>query len=744
MVAYQIIMLRLLGRRLQATPKRWGDQIRRETANGARTCCRGPYQLINFEATSSRTVGAYSLSSHNLIATGQGLIRQAHTSPAAAIDLSVSPSLSWTTKPTPGRRGATKAPPTTRNTAELHLLDWKDAPFQVLHDFADIPSNKLLDLVRDANKIRHASKESMLLPPENGDLLQNVHIVIVTDALGAKFDVSSLYSTLRSVGATVEYIPFCIPSHASQDDDSRNVLNEILEKLASRPDKVTHGESYNGSKAAREKKTLPRLCYARSPKHLGPDGTLPDELSGLVSTTSGPRPDIVLTIAPTLCEYHFSALASKEERDKLDTVDDYTLTPGVSSLFEDPKYLKEEAEYLASEDFQRATEQARLNLMRTLENNQVQVPPGLAQNDSAEEEHNADINVELNADTDLTELQASLDKQLKRIQDERKAVDEAEFQRRQRTLRKKGRGSSSYDDDLDVELDEFTALEEISPERAQELLVMEEDSDYDEDKSDRYDTIAKRTNRLSFGVINLLSQHSKPINTLAMLKSVIDHRGSLVATKFAFLGTRNAPIALDLARASTILGFDYSMAGPFVQFDKATYRSLTAKTSKRQILDKLSGASSRVTQWLGDPELAVQNADVVVTDTVVPFLNDQARKSHPLSQEHEEFLVSEELLALAKPQVKLLHDFPIAYSFDDAGTNTSGPEYKAHIVPAEGGAYVDLASNTFSNSSKGAESRVVSALPPNGLDDERCLLTKQWQNQQTMLLAVIQAMLGLK
>lgn len=133
-------------------------------------------------------------------------------------------------------------------------------------------------------------------------------------------------------------------------------------------------------------------------------------------------------------------------------------------------------------------------------------------------------------------------------------------------------------------------------------------------------------------VINALSDREHPCQILADLFTIRERLGRVEKFKMAYLGDGNN-VALSLALASEILGFEFILAGP------AKYH-----LPYEQI------------QQTENTDVALQNADIVYTDTWVSMGNEiEAAEREKVFQP---FQVNAELLKKAKKDALVMHCLP--------------------------------------------------------------------------------------
>jgi len=147
----------------------------------------------------------------------------------------------------------------------------------------------------------------------------------------------------------------------------------------------------------------------------------------------------------------------------------------------------------------------------------------------------------------------------------------------------------------------------------------------------------------SIPVINALTDGEHPCQALADTQTILEHCGSVNGKKIVFIGDGNN-VAISLAYAVAGLGGHLVVASPNgYEVPESDLASASAFGL---------GSVTQVT----DPKEAVDGADVVYTD-VWTSMGQEAETQKRL-QDFAGYQVNPELLDLAKPDVKFMHDLP--------------------------------------------------------------------------------------
>ncbi|PJF40850.1 MAG: ornithine carbamoyltransferase [Phototrophicales bacterium] len=150
----------------------------------------------------------------------------------------------------------------------------------------------------------------------------------------------------------------------------------------------------------------------------------------------------------------------------------------------------------------------------------------------------------------------------------------------------------------------------------------------------------------SVPVINGLSDDRHPCQAMADMLTIYEHFGRLEGLKFAFIGDGNN-VAQSSLLACAQFGLDYAIASP------EGYELPSHFLDKAAPLIQKSGINI---QTLRDPIEAVQNADVIYTDTWVSMGQEEEVKTR--EAKFAPYQVNAQLLTHAKPHVVVLHCLP--------------------------------------------------------------------------------------
>jgi ornithine carbamoyltransferase len=164
-------------------------------------------------------------------------------------------------------------------------------------------------------------------------------------------------------------------------------------------------------------------------------------------------------------------------------------------------------------------------------------------------------------------------------------------------------------------------------------------------------------------VINGLSDLHHPVQILADLLALQEHKGKLRGLKVAWVGDGDN-VCNSWLYGSALAGIDFTAATP------KGYEPLQAMVDAATRLSRTTGAKIRVTN---DPEAAVKGADCVMTDTFVSMGQDEER-----TKRQKAFLpkyqVDAAMMSLAKRDAVFEHCLPAHRGDEVTAEVIDGPQ----------------------------------------------------------------------
>ena len=147
----------------------------------------------------------------------------------------------------------------------------------------------------------------------------------------------------------------------------------------------------------------------------------------------------------------------------------------------------------------------------------------------------------------------------------------------------------------------------------------------------------------SVPVINGLTNRTHPCQIMADILTYEEHRGPIAGKKVVWSGDGNN-VCASFLHAAGQFGFDVTYTGPAKLDPEAEFVELARSKGSNVVIER-------------DPVVAVQGADLVVTDTWISMHDSQSAKErrHNLLRPYQ---VNEALMAKAKPDALFMHCLP--------------------------------------------------------------------------------------
>ena len=166
----------------------------------------------------------------------------------------------------------------------------------------------------------------------------------------------------------------------------------------------------------------------------------------------------------------------------------------------------------------------------------------------------------------------------------------------------------------------------------------------------------------SISIINGLTDLLHPCQILADFQTIYEHKGKLEGLKLAYLGDGNN-ISNSLLYGCSKMGINIAVATP------KGYECDGLVTERALADAKKIGSDVILTD---DPDAAIHNADVVVTDTWVS-MGQEAEKAERIKV-FGNYQVSSERMAMAKEDAIFLHCLPAYRGYEVAPEVIDGPQ----------------------------------------------------------------------
>ncbi len=153
----------------------------------------------------------------------------------------------------------------------------------------------------------------------------------------------------------------------------------------------------------------------------------------------------------------------------------------------------------------------------------------------------------------------------------------------------------------------------------------------------------------SVPIINALSDHEHPCQTIADILTISEHKPDLQGLKLAFIGDGNN-VSRSLCLGLPGLGISFSIATPKgYQLDPDTIHEASTHASSPQV----------IIESVLSPEEAVINADIVYTDVWASM--GQEEESNNRKIDFKGYTVGPNLISQANSNAIFMHDMPAHY-----------------------------------------------------------------------------------
>ena len=164
-------------------------------------------------------------------------------------------------------------------------------------------------------------------------------------------------------------------------------------------------------------------------------------------------------------------------------------------------------------------------------------------------------------------------------------------------------------------------------------------------------------------VVNALTDQFHPCQLLADLQTIAEHKGRLAGLTVTFLGDAASNMSHSFLLACTTAGMHIRVSGP------EGFAPDPAVVSRAVDLGGTTGGSAAYVQ---DPVQAVQDADVVVTDTWVSMGKEDEAEER--SKPFQPYAVTSQLLGHAAKDAIVMHCLPAYRGKEIAADVIDGPQ----------------------------------------------------------------------
>lgn len=163
-------------------------------------------------------------------------------------------------------------------------------------------------------------------------------------------------------------------------------------------------------------------------------------------------------------------------------------------------------------------------------------------------------------------------------------------------------------------------------------------------------------------VINGLSDYSHPCQGVADFLTILEHKGMLKGRKLAYLGDSNN-VTHSLIFGATKLGMDFALGAP---------EGYSLRPDVLALAQQFAAESGSKISISTDPRAAIQDADVVYTDTWTSM--GQEAEAEERRKVFPPYQVNTALLAYARPDAIVMHCLPAHRGDEITDEVADGPQ----------------------------------------------------------------------
>jgi len=163
-------------------------------------------------------------------------------------------------------------------------------------------------------------------------------------------------------------------------------------------------------------------------------------------------------------------------------------------------------------------------------------------------------------------------------------------------------------------------------------------------------------------VINGLSDYSHPCQGIADFLTILEHKGTLKGRKLAYLGDSNN-VTHSLIFGATKLGMDFALGAP---------EGYSLRPDVLALAQQFAAESGSKISISTDPRAAIQDADVVYTDTWTSM--GQEAEAEERRKVFPPYQVNTALLAYARPDAIVMHCLPAHRGDEITDEVADGPQ----------------------------------------------------------------------
>ncbi len=171
-------------------------------------------------------------------------------------------------------------------------------------------------------------------------------------------------------------------------------------------------------------------------------------------------------------------------------------------------------------------------------------------------------------------------------------------------------------------------------------------------------TLLEMAEHATVPVINGLTNRTHPCQIMADVMTYEEHRGPIAGRSVVWAGDGNN-VCASFLHAAGQFGFDFTFTGPPTLDPEAEFIAYARDKGRRVTVER-------------DPALAVQGADLVVTDTWVSMHDPESARERRHNQLRA-YQVTEALMARARPDALFMHCLPAHRNDEVTSAVMDGP-----------------------------------------------------------------------
>eukprot|EP00755_Sulcionema_specki_P018476 Sspe_Gene.11668::Locus_3954_Transcript_1_1_Confidence_1.000_Length_1240::g.11668::m.11668/K00611/OTC, argF, argI; ornithine carbamoyltransferase len=166
----------------------------------------------------------------------------------------------------------------------------------------------------------------------------------------------------------------------------------------------------------------------------------------------------------------------------------------------------------------------------------------------------------------------------------------------------------------------------------------------------------------SVPVINALDDYAHPMQMMADLLTILEHKGKIEGLTMAYLGDLANNMTFDLMRTAALMGFNFRMAGEG-EIEEGVWAEVK----------KLQAVSGVTVERCPDAKTAMEGVDIVYCDSWMSYgiPTDEEQRRIKMFMPYQ---VTADLMKLAKPDAIFMNCLPAARGMEQTAEVIDGPQ----------------------------------------------------------------------